>query len=263
MARLSRTELRLVSLILASAAAEKSVHVLQSYGATAALVAATAAAADGTGGGGAGKTATGALMLPRPMSIEALFALSELARYEMTHKIMMKGSLVTGLLTLQSVLGFQPGDNVEGAIIPRLVGLIICRLATPTAYRDQLLQENRLNALVAVLYTNFDEGATTELQMWALRTTGIDGSGTSSSVTWKARGGLAFSAEEILAARLLPCALRIISSAPDPSTRRFAMSILSVASEDPGLLNELAAFQESQVDYSTMNGEHSMPANVW
>ena len=66
-------------------------------------------------------------------------------------------------------------------------------------------------------------------------------------------GGLAYTADEIVAARLLPCCLYLITCAPDPTVRRFAMSVISVASENEQMLVSLGEFHESDVDYATMS----------
>ena len=74
-------------------------------------------------------------------------------------------------------MAFQPGDNVQGCIVPRLIGRIICLFAKNLANRSQLVRENALPGLVAVLYTSHEDGATPELHMWALRATGVNGGG--------------------------------------------------------------------------------------
>jgi alpha-tubulin suppressor-like RCC1 family protein/Ca2+-binding EF-hand superfamily protein len=249
--RLCRPELRLVSLLIASAAtSERAVHALQSFGATTVLTAAVCSAA-AAAAELPPKREGQSLMFPRQVSVEALFALAQLARFEETHASMMAGSLVPGLLSLQRGLGFSAGDNVEGFIVPRLIGLIVCRLAAPPASRARLLRENGLPLLVTLLYANPHEGGSTDLHLWALRTSGIDASGASTAVM--ARGGLSFPPAEIIQGRLLQCALRLISSAPDPTVRRFAISTISVCSEHSEMLTELAAFEDSAVDYSTIS----------
>ena len=255
-ARLSRAELRLLFLIIASCVSKRSVHAVDSFGITQALVdTATEAAATLAADAEAGRTTDRVgMVFPRPMSVEALFAIAQVARFEETHERLMQGSLVTALLSLQQGMLFQAGDNVQGCIVPKVIGQIVCLLAANKANREQLIRENALHGLVAVLYTNPADGVTPpELQMWALRATGVDGAGGGAEYADNARGGLAYSADEVIAARLLPCALRLISSAPDPTVRRFAMSLISVASEDVRMLDELAAFQESQLDYATMS----------
>ena len=252
-ARLSRAELRLLFLVMASCVSPRSVYVVHGFGITQALVdtardAAARLAADAE----EGRTSERAgMVFPRPMSVEALFATSQVAGFEDTHALSMQGALVTSLLSLQDGMAFQPGDNVQGCIVPRLIGRTICLLAKNMANRDELVRVNALPGLVAVLYTSHSDGATSELHMWALRATGVDGSGGGAEYA-KRGGGLAYTADEIIAARLLPCCLYLISSAPDPTVRRFAMSVISVASEDARMLDELGAFQESDLDYATM-----------
>eukprot|EP01043_Picozoa_sp_COSAG02_P029571 COSAG02_NODE_1846_length_10682_cov_3.066900_1_plen_3275_part_01 len=254
-ARLSRAELRLLFLIIASCVSKRCAHVVNSFGITQALVdAVTAAAASLAADEDADRTSDRVgMVFPRPMSVECLFAIAQVARFDESHERFMKGSLVTALLSLQQGMAFQPGDNIQGCVVPRLIGQIVCLLALNRANRAQLIRENGLHGLVAILYTNpADDVTPTELQMWALRATGVDGGGGGAEFTDNARGGLNYSTAEILAARLLPCALRLISSAPDPTVRRFAMSLVSVASEDPRLLDEMSAFHESGLDYATM-----------
>ena len=252
LARLSRVELRLAFLVLASAVSKRSVHVLNTFGATQAVTDATNEAAATL----AAETEKNpdkprqGMVFPRPMSIEALFAIEQLAMFEETHEILMRGALGTALLSLQRGMGFAAGDNVKGSVVPRLIGRILCLLVTRPVNREQFVRENGLAGLVNILYAGADGGATTDIQMWALRATGIDGSGGGSTVV--ARGGFAFTPQEIIAERLLPCALRVICSAQDPTVRRFAMSVISVASEDLAMLTELAALADTADEYKTM-----------
>ena len=254
-ARLSRAELRLLFLIIASCVSKRSAHAVDSFGMTQALVdAVTEAAASLAASEESGRALDRVgMVFPRPMSVECLFAIAQVARFEESQQRFMKGSLVTALLSLQQGMGFQPGDNIQGCVVPRLIGQIVCLLALNKANRAQLVRENGLYGLAAILFTNPADGVTpTELQMWALRAIGVDGAGGGAEYTDNARGGLNYSSDEIIAARLLPCALRLISSASDPTVRRFAMSLISVASADARLLDELSAFQESELDYATM-----------
>ena len=175
------------------------------------------------------------MVYPKPLSVEALFAASKLADFDVCQELLLAKMVIPSLLSLKMSMGFKDGS---GAVAPRLIGMTFCAFCRSKVFRDQLATEYGLPVLVPILCTGEEHGGTTELHMWALRSTGVDGAGGSSSVS--ARGGLRFSIDDIVFNELLPCTARLIQTAPDPTVRRFAMCILSVLSHDEYLLQELA-----------------------
>eukprot|EP01052_Picozoa_sp_SAG31_P004618 SAG31_NODE_193_length_20735_cov_15.125509_2_plen_5371_part_00 len=233
-ARLSREEVKITCLIIASAAELRTAHVLHSFGATEWF--ADALATGATSLYDQSKQSPGqGIVYPKPLSVEAIFAVSQLAQLDVCQELLLKKTIIPSLLSLKLSMGFRDG---AGSVAARLIGQIFCSLCRNKSLRDKIEEEYGLPVLVPILYASQDDGGTTEMHMWALRATGVDGAGGSTSML--ARGGLKYTVDEIVFNDLLPCASRLVQTAADPSVRRFAMCVLSVLSHDEHLLEVLA-----------------------